>query len=44
MKDQTAAEAVAAATLARDGAAPKGELKLIAVADEETGGRSAPSG
>ncbi len=38
MKDQTAAEAVAAARLARDGARFKGELKLISVVDEETGG------
>src|SRR3954454_17349266 len=38
MKNQTAAEAVAAATLARHGARFKGTLKLIAVADEETGG------
>ncbi len=38
MKNQTAAEAVAAATLARAGARFKGELKVIAVADEETGG------
>jgi acetylornithine deacetylase/succinyl-diaminopimelate desuccinylase-like protein len=39
MKSQTAAEAVAAATLAREGWRPKrGELKLIAVADEEAGG------
>src|SRR3954470_11330520 len=38
MKSQTAAEAVAAATLARNGARFKGTLKLIAVADEETGG------
>ena len=39
MKNQTAAEAVAAATLARAGARFKGELKVIAVADEETGGQ-----
>jgi acetylornithine deacetylase/succinyl-diaminopimelate desuccinylase-like protein len=40
MKSQTAAEAVAAATLARNGWRPaKGELKVIAVVDEETGGR-----
>ncbi len=40
MKSQTAAEAVAAATLARSGwRPPKGELKIIAVVDEETGGR-----
>jgi acetylornithine deacetylase/succinyl-diaminopimelate desuccinylase-like protein len=38
MKNQTAAEAVAAAHLARSGARFKGELKVIAVADEETGG------
>ena len=38
MKSQTAAEAVAAATLARSGARLKGTLKLISVADEETGG------
>ena len=38
MKNQTAAEAVAAAHLARAGARFKGELKVIAVADEETGG------
>jgi acetylornithine deacetylase/succinyl-diaminopimelate desuccinylase-like protein len=40
MKSQTAAEAVAAARLARDGWRPaRGELKIIAVVDEETGGR-----
>ena len=39
MKNQTAAEAVAAATLARSGARFKGTLKVIAVADEETGGQ-----
>jgi acetylornithine deacetylase/succinyl-diaminopimelate desuccinylase-like protein len=39
MKDQTAAEAVAAARLARAGARFKGTLKVIAVADEETGGQ-----
>jgi acetylornithine deacetylase/succinyl-diaminopimelate desuccinylase-like protein len=40
MKSQTAAEAVAAATLARSGWRPaKGELKVISVVDEETGGR-----
>jgi acetylornithine deacetylase/succinyl-diaminopimelate desuccinylase-like protein len=40
MKSQTAAEAVAAAHLARNGwRPPRGELKLIAVVDEETGGR-----
>src|SRR3954465_2952264 len=38
MKDQTAAEAVAAAHLARTGARFAGELKVISVADEETGG------
>ena len=45
MKSQTAAEVVAGAALAREGwRPPRGELKIIAVADEETGGRSAPSG
>ena len=40
MKSQTAAEAVAAAHLARQGwRPPRGELKLISVVDEETGGR-----
>ena len=40
MKSQTAAEVVAAAHLARSGwRPPRGELKLISVADEETGGR-----
>jgi len=40
MKSQTAAEVVAAATLARAGWRPaKGELKVIAVVDEEVGGR-----
>jgi acetylornithine deacetylase/succinyl-diaminopimelate desuccinylase-like protein len=40
MKSQTAAGAVAAARLARDGWRPaKGELKIVAVVDEETGGR-----
>jgi acetylornithine deacetylase/succinyl-diaminopimelate desuccinylase-like protein len=40
MKSQTAAEVVAAATLAREGWRPaKGELKVITVVDEETGGR-----
>src|SRR5215213_3691071 len=40
MKSQTAAEAVAAAHLARNGwRPPRGELKLIAVVDEEVGGR-----
>jgi acetylornithine deacetylase/succinyl-diaminopimelate desuccinylase-like protein len=38
MKDQTAAEAVALATLARNNVKPNGELKLISVVDEETGG------
>src|SRR3954469_18797055 len=39
MKSQTAAEAVAAARLARDAWRPaRGELKLIAVCDEEVGG------
>ena len=40
MKSQTAAEVVAAATLARSGWRPaKGALKVIAVVDEEVGGR-----
>src|SRR5215213_4726602 len=40
MKSQTAAEVVAAAHLARQGwRPPRGELKIISVADEETGGR-----
>ena len=40
MKSQTAAEAVAAARLARAGwRPPRGELKVISVVDEETGGR-----
>src|SRR5215213_1526070 len=40
MKSQTAAEAVAAAHLARQGwRPPRGELKIISVVDEETGGR-----
>jgi acetylornithine deacetylase/succinyl-diaminopimelate desuccinylase-like protein len=39
MKNQTAAEAVAAAQLARSRARFNGELKVIAVADEETGGQ-----
>jgi acetylornithine deacetylase/succinyl-diaminopimelate desuccinylase-like protein len=40
MKSQTAAEVVAAATLARNGWRPaRGELKVIAVVDEEVGGR-----
>jgi acetylornithine deacetylase/succinyl-diaminopimelate desuccinylase-like protein len=39
MKSQTAAEVTAAATLARSGwRPPHGELKVIAVVDEETGG------
>ena len=38
MKSQVAAEAVAGATLAREGWRPKGKLKLVFVADEETGG------
>jgi len=38
MKNQTAAEAVAIARLARGSASFNGTLKLIAVADEETGG------
>ena len=39
MKSQTAAEVVAAAHLARQGwRPPRGELKLISVVDEETGG------
>jgi acetylornithine deacetylase/succinyl-diaminopimelate desuccinylase-like protein len=39
MKSQTAAEAVAAAMLARSGWRPaRGELKVIAVVDEEVGG------
>ena len=38
MKSQTAAEAVAAAHLARSGAKFAGTLKVISVADEETGG------
>jgi acetylornithine deacetylase/succinyl-diaminopimelate desuccinylase-like protein len=39
MKSQTAAEAVAAATLAREGwRPPRGELKVISVVDEEVGG------
>jgi acetylornithine deacetylase/succinyl-diaminopimelate desuccinylase-like protein len=40
MKSQTAAEIVAAATLARSGWRPaQGELKIISVVDEEVGGR-----
>ena len=39
MKNQVAAEAVAAVTLARSGWRPaRGTLKLVFVADEETGG------
>jgi acetylornithine deacetylase/succinyl-diaminopimelate desuccinylase-like protein len=38
MKSQTAAEAVAAARLARAGGLERGELKVISVADEEVGG------
>jgi acetylornithine deacetylase/succinyl-diaminopimelate desuccinylase-like protein len=38
MKSQTAAEAVALATLARRGARPTGTIKLLSVVDEETGG------
>src|SRR5215213_6301882 len=39
MKSQTAAEAVAAAHLARNGwRPPRGELKIISVVDEEVGG------
>src|SRR5207248_3606369 len=38
MKSQVAAEAVAGAALAREGWRPKGKLKLVFVADEETGG------
>ncbi len=39
MKSQTAAEAVAAATLAREGwRPPRGELRVFSVVDEETGG------
>ena len=39
MKSQTAAEAVAGAALAREGwRPPRGELKIISVADEEVGG------
>src|SRR4051794_32799121 len=40
MKSQVAAEAVAAAALAREGwRPPRGALKVFAVVDEETGGR-----
>jgi acetylornithine deacetylase/succinyl-diaminopimelate desuccinylase-like protein len=38
MKSQTAAEAVAAASLAREGWRPKGDLLVVCVVDEETGG------
>jgi acetylornithine deacetylase/succinyl-diaminopimelate desuccinylase-like protein len=38
MKSQTAAEAVAAVTLARDGWRGKGDLLVVSVVDEETGG------
>src|SRR3954463_1887921 len=38
MKSQTAAEAVAAATLARSGWRGKGDLLVVVVVDEETGG------
>jgi acetylornithine deacetylase/succinyl-diaminopimelate desuccinylase-like protein len=38
MKSQVAAEAVATAALAREGWRPRGRLKLVFVADEETGG------
>jgi acetylornithine deacetylase/succinyl-diaminopimelate desuccinylase-like protein len=38
MKSQVAAEAVAGASLARQGWRPRGTLKLVFVADEETGG------
>ena len=39
MKSQTAAEVVAGAALAREGwRPPRGELKIISVADEEVGG------
>ena len=42
MKSQTAAEAVAVASLARSGWRPaRGELRMIAVVDEEVGGRGA---
>jgi acetylornithine deacetylase/succinyl-diaminopimelate desuccinylase-like protein len=41
MKSQTAAEAVAVARLARHGwRPPRGELKVISVVDEETGGHA----
>jgi acetylornithine deacetylase/succinyl-diaminopimelate desuccinylase-like protein len=38
MKSQVAAEAVAAAALASEGWRPRGQLKLVFVSDEETGG------
>jgi acetylornithine deacetylase/succinyl-diaminopimelate desuccinylase-like protein len=38
MKSQVAAEAVAAAALGREGWRPRGQLKLVFVCDEETGG------
>ena len=38
MKSQTAAEAVAAVTLAREGWRGKGDLLVVVVVDEETGG------
>ena len=38
MKDQTAASAVAFASLAREGFAPSGDLVYLSVADEEVGG------
>jgi acetylornithine deacetylase/succinyl-diaminopimelate desuccinylase-like protein len=38
MKSQTAAEAVAAVSLAREGWRPKGDLLVVCVVDEETGG------
>ena len=42
MKSQTAAEAVAACSLARDGWRPKrGDLLVISVSDEEVGGKGA---
>src|SRR5918999_30925 len=45
MKSQTAAEAVAAATLARQGWRPaRGELKLFSVVDEEAGGELGAQG
>ncbi len=39
MKSQTAAEVVAAVSLAREGWRPDGELLVLVVADEEVGGR-----